>query len=942
MSTGHLGQERSAQGRLADGISALGVLLSRLQRMSRRDRTLNPMDLGGRRHPVRCLDIELSLPPEPIEGLAGYAEVTALVRLHGEPLGQVRLPITDGRCRAVDVRKTVLRELEWPVVRHLMEDRLSEGLPAEGWSLRELPGATHIRPAHRLPALTVAVCTRDRTGDLAICLEAIMRLDVTPFEVLVVDNAPATDETQRLVNSRFPTVRYVVEPRPGLDWARNRAIREARSEIVAFTDDDCIVDSGWTGAIATLFADDPQASVVTGLVVPYELETEAQILFERAGGFGRGFRRSWFAVDPERGLPWEYCGAGQFGTGANMAYRRSVFAHVGPFDPALDVGTVTNGGGDLDMFFRVLVEGHTLVYEPAAIVRHRHRRSYPELLRQIANNGHGFCSVLVRNAFAYPEEKMRVVYLATWWIWRWLLRRVAGSIIRPTRLPLGLLAVELWAGLSGVFRYPKARRAAARIAARHGPQGLDQPPKRVRWIRRRHGRTWVGPMGVRTVDVRRPLRAVNGVEGYELTTIFVAYGDRLVGRVTIPNQHRPISARRVREAIANALSLELLGYTREGAIGSAWALVTAGLLDWYGAPEPPVLQERLPASTRVSVVVATVDRPNGLRDCLSCLANQETPRRVEVIVVDNNPRSGVTPRVVAEYPGVKLVSERRRGLAYARNAGFRAATGSVVIATDDDVTMPRDWLERLVAPFVRSDVMVVTGNVLPAALETDAQLHFETYGGLGRGFKRFEVDGDWFESFHWNAAPTWELGATANAAFRASLFSEPGVGLMDEALGVGMPTGCSEDSYLIYRALKAHHTLVYEPAAFVWHQHRTTMKALRRQIYGYSKGHVAYHLTTLMRDHDLRSLKRIFIDLPAWRVHQVWNRVSSRSTYPLSLVALEIWGNFIGPLALLRSRLRVRRWGRSEAVGHVTAAVQANDVLRETTAEADTPVAASR
>jgi glycosyltransferase involved in cell wall biosynthesis len=910
-----------------------------MQRMTPSDRTVSITDRVH--HPVRCVDIELSLPPEPIEDLTGYTEVTAVVRLHGEPLGQVRLPITDGRCRAVDIRKTVLKELEWPVVRHLMEDRLAEGLPAEGWSLRELPKVSHIRLPQRLPTLTVAICTRDRADDLAICLDAIMRLDVKPLEVIVVDNAPATDETERLVRGRFPGIRYVLERRPGLDWARNRAILEARGEIVAFTDDDCVVDPGWVGAIATLFADDPQASVVTGLVLPYELETEAQILFERAGGFGRGYRRSWFAVDPERGLPWEYCGAGQFGTGANMAYRRSVFTHVGPFDPALDVGTVTNGGGDLDMFFRVLVEGHTLVYEPAAVVRHRHRRSYQQLLRQIANNGYGFSSVLVRNAFAYPEEKMRIVYLATWWLWRWLLRRVAGSIVRPTRLPLQLVALELWTGLSGAFRYPKARREAARIAAQHGPQGLDFPRQRMRWIRRRRGRAWIGPIGVRTVDVRHPVRDVQGVEAYELTTIHVKYDDRLIGRVTIPNQHRPISARRVREAIANSLSLELLAYTREGAMGSPWTLVTAALLDWYGAPDPPVLQERLPATVRVSIVVATVDRPDGLRDCLTCLAGQETPRRVEVIVVDNNPRSGVTPPVVAEYPGVKLVSEPRRGLAYARNAGFRAATGSVVIATDDDVTMPSDWLERLVAPFVRSDVMVVTGNVLPVALETNAQLHFETYGGLGRGFKRFEVDGDWFESFHWNAAPTWELGATANAAFRASLFSEPGVGLMDEALGVGMPTGCSEDSYLIYLALKAHHTLVYEPAAYVWHQHRATMKALRRQIYGYSKGHVAYHLTTLLRDHDLRSLKRIFVDLPVWRVRQVWNRAQSRSTYPLSLVALEIWGNLVGPIALVRSRLRVRRWGRSDVVAPAPVAVQAIEPTRETLVDSDAQMAAS-
>ena len=73
-----------------------------------------------------------------------------------------------------------------------------------------------------------------------------------------------------------------------------------------------------------------------------------------------------------------------------MAYHHSLFDRIGGFDPALDVGTVTNGGGDLEMFFRVLQEGQTLVYEPSALVRHRHRRDYAQLRTQITNFGIGF------------------------------------------------------------------------------------------------------------------------------------------------------------------------------------------------------------------------------------------------------------------------------------------------------------------------------------------------------------------------------------------------------------------------------------------------------------------------------------------------------------------------------------------------------------------------
>jgi O-antigen biosynthesis protein len=98
--------------------------------------------------------------------------------------------------------------------------------------------------------------------------------------------------------------------------------------------------------------------------------------------------------------------------------------------------------------------------------------------------------------------------------------------------------------------------------------------------------------------------------------------------------------------------------------------------------------------------------------------------------------------------------------------------------------------------------MIVTGNVLPIELETSAQKLFEVYGGLQRGFERRQVDRNWFESFKRHAVPTWRLGATANAAFRASLFSDPQIGLLDEALGPGTPTGCGEDIYLFLEPLR--------------------------------------------------------------------------------------------------------------------------------------------
>ena len=398
-------------------------------------------------------------------------------------------------------------------------------------------------------------------------------------------------------------------------------------------------------------------------------------------------------------------------------------------------------------------------------------------------------------------------------------------------------------------------------------------------------------IAIRHVDVRHPLRRMDDVVEYSRTRIFVSDRGELIGSVDIANSGGPISATRLRDAIAGGL-----GYT----------LFRRSVAETMVTAEPP---PALAPDVRVSIVIPTCNRSDDLYRCLAALEPERRSRPVEVVVVDNRPGpSSVTRTTVAHFNDVTFVEEPKPGLSYARNAGFAAATGDILIAIDDDVTVPEGWLERLVAPFSRAEVAAVTGQVVPLELETESQCRFEAYGGLGKGFERQEANAEWFRRMR-GPVPTWKLGATANAAFRASIFTDPAIGFLDEALGAGMPTGCSEDTYLFYRILKAGHTIVYEPTAWVSHRHRRDPASLRQQIYAYSKGHVAYHLTTLLRDGDRRALVRLIYSLPKVYVKRTGARLRGWSDYPFSLVLVEIAGTLAGPFALWRARRRVRRLG---------------------------------
>ena len=287
----------------------------------------------------------------------------------------------------------------------------------------------------------------------------------------------------------------------------------------------------------------------------------------------------------------------------------------------------------------------------------------------------------------------------------------------------------------------------------------------------------------------------------------------------------------------------------------------------------------------ITVVVCTRNRPRSLDRALRAIARQRV-RPLETVVVDNAPGSGDTRDVVRRHVGVRYVIQPVVGLSAARNEGLRHVRSPLVAFTDDDAEPHITWIGQLAEAFARSSAVAVTGLVLPAALDTEAQQLFEfEVGGFAQGYLPRHFDPAWFNAVRRRGTPVWKIGAGVNMAFRREVFGQ--VGGFDERMGAGR-AGCSEDSELWYRLLAAGYTIDYEPAAVVSHFHRSDMDGLTRQMASYGEGHVAALFAQYGRFRRAGDLERALIHIP-WFCFWRWRR---RAQHPTA--AAEVRGNMRG------------------------------------------------
>lgn len=215
--------------------------------------------------------------------------------------------------------------------------------------------------------ITVIVCTYNRSHSLARTLDSIAGqklLTSTEWEVLVVDNN-SKDQTRDVVEDfcgRYPgRFRYLFEPQQGLCYARNAGVRESRGDILAFTDDDVILDPAWLKNVTSPLCDGEWAGS-GGRILPDRIFVRPRWLSDQKRALAP---LTLFDEGPDA---YE---TSEPPYGANMAFQKRMFKKYGTFRTDLDrspEGLLSSG--DTEYGHRLLDAGERLRYEGSAVVYH--------------------------------------------------------------------------------------------------------------------------------------------------------------------------------------------------------------------------------------------------------------------------------------------------------------------------------------------------------------------------------------------------------------------------------------------------------------------------------------------------------------------------------------------------------------------------------------------
>jgi glycosyltransferase involved in cell wall biosynthesis len=302
-------------------------------------------------------------------------------------------------------------------------------------------------------ALSVGISTRDRPEMLQRCMEHLLAAQVLPIEIIVVDQSHDSRTRQAIERLNPPAslrLVYLAHSGNGLGAAQNLAFERAEQPLVAVTDDDCVPEPDWVARIQHIFSQPDAPDVLTGRILPLGPE--------RPGRYAVASRFTTRRVDFDRGaMPWD------IGSGNNFSARRSWLLHIGGNDGRLGPGAPGQGGGDMDLFYRLLRAGARMRYDPAVLVYHERTDRAGRLGRR-GPYGYGMGAACIFWLRQGDLNSLRV--LARWFLMR--SERLLGAMLRLDFYRAYEQALVLNGTCRGIlygWRAPKNERLDAACAA---------------------------------------------------------------------------------------------------------------------------------------------------------------------------------------------------------------------------------------------------------------------------------------------------------------------------------------------------------------------------------------------------------------------------------------------------------------------------------------------
>ena len=217
--------------------------------------------------------------------------------------------------------------------------------------------------------ITLIICTYNRERYIGPLLDSIAKNDypTSDYEIVLVDNN-CTDNTRGVCEQFVAThpeitLRYVVETEQGLSAARNKGIKEAKGDIIIYTDDDALVDADYIRIYAEHFAAHPETMAAGGPIEPlYETEEPKWM-----SPYTKTLLTAWMNYgDKVREYP-----SGRYPGGGNAAYRKVVFEKVGLFNTELGrKGNLLLASEEKDIFDKMKAQGMQVLYLPTPVLHH--------------------------------------------------------------------------------------------------------------------------------------------------------------------------------------------------------------------------------------------------------------------------------------------------------------------------------------------------------------------------------------------------------------------------------------------------------------------------------------------------------------------------------------------------------------------------------------------